>query len=154
MDVLFFILNVFSESSRLSKVKTFFFFHLWFPLHICIYTIHAQGQQINFGMHLHTRHPPLIVWVWHFRWRHKYIPSSHSCTTTLQRYIPFWKQSTVVVHLSTWGLFVALFLRFFVLFCVLQLKSFHNELLTELEKKVELDARYLNVRFPFWCIVM
>ncbi|GAA6075781.1 brain-specific angiogenesis inhibitor 1-associated protein 2 isoform X1, partial [Tachysurus ichikawai] len=24
------------------------------------------------------------------------------------------------------------------------LKSFHNELLTELEKKVELDARYLN----------
>lgn len=26
-----------------------------------------------------------------------------------------------------------------------QLKSFHNELLTELEKKVELDARYLNV---------
>ena len=27
----------------------------------------------------------------------------------------------------------------------LQLKSFHNELLTELEKKVELDARYLNV---------
>ena len=30
--------------------------------------------------------------------------------------------------------------------CVLQLKSFHNELLTELEKKVELDARYLNVR--------
>lgn len=30
--------------------------------------------------------------------------------------------------------------------CFLQLKSFHNELLTELEKKVELDARYLNVR--------
>lgn len=30
----------------------------------------------------------------------------------------------------------------------MQLKSFHNELLTELEKKVELDARYLNVRFP------
>lgn len=28
---------------------------------------------------------------------------------------------------------------------LLQLKSFHNELLTELEKKVELDARYLNV---------
>lgn len=26
-----------------------------------------------------------------------------------------------------------------------QLKSFHNELLTELEKKVELDARYLTV---------
>uniref|UniRef100_A0A672K376 BAR/IMD domain containing adaptor protein 2b n=1 Tax=Sinocyclocheilus grahami TaxID=75366 RepID=A0A672K376_SINGR len=25
------------------------------------------------------------------------------------------------------------------------LKSFHNELLTELEKKVELDVRYLNV---------
>lgn len=30
-------------------------------------------------------------------------------------------------------------------FLLLQLKSFHNELLTELEKKVELDARYLNV---------
>lgn len=28
---------------------------------------------------------------------------------------------------------------------LVQLKSFHNELLTELEKKVELDARYLNV---------
>ncbi len=27
----------------------------------------------------------------------------------------------------------------------LQLKSFHNELLSELEKKVELDARYLTV---------
>lgn len=26
-----------------------------------------------------------------------------------------------------------------------QLKSFHNELLSELEKKVELDARYLTV---------
>ncbi|CAB1338599.1 unnamed protein product [Coregonus sp. 'balchen'] len=32
----------------------------------------------------------------------------------------------------------------FVFLSVLQLKSFHNELLTELEKKVELDARYLN----------
>lgn len=31
---------------------------------------------------------------------------------------------------------------------MLQLKSFHYELLTELEKKVELDARYLNVRLP------
>lgn len=37
--------------------------------------------------------------------------------------------------------------------CVLQLKSFHNELLTELEKKVELDARYLNVRFSSFCTV-
>lgn len=33
--------------------------------------------------------------------------------------------------------------------CMLQLKSFHNELLTELEKKVELDARYLNVGVAF-----
>lgn len=31
----------------------------------------------------------------------------------------------------------------------IQLKSFHNELLTELEKKVELDARYLNVSLLF-----
>lgn len=29
--------------------------------------------------------------------------------------------------------------------CAPQLKSFHNELLSELEKKVELDARYLTV---------
>lgn len=29
-----------------------------------------------------------------------------------------------------------------------QLKSFHNELLTQLEQKVELDARYLSVSSP------
>lgn len=32
-----------------------------------------------------------------------------------------------------------------LLFSSLQLKSFHNELLSELEKKVDLDARYLTV---------
>lgn len=31
--------------------------------------------------------------------------------------------------------------------CV-QLKSFHNELLTQLEQKVELDSRYLSVSTP------
>lgn len=31
-------------------------------------------------------------------------------------------------------------------FC-LQLKSFHNELLTQLEQKVELDSRYLSVSY-------
>lgn len=30
----------------------------------------------------------------------------------------------------------------------LQLKSFHNELLTQLEQKVELDSRYLSVSSP------
>lgn len=30
----------------------------------------------------------------------------------------------------------------------LQLKSFHNELLTQLEQKVELDSRYLSVSVP------
>ncbi len=34
---------------------------------------------------------------------------------------------------------------FTVFLLSLQLKSFHNELLSELEKKVELDARYLTV---------
>lgn len=29
-----------------------------------------------------------------------------------------------------------------------QLKSFHNELLTQLEQKVELDSRYLSVSSP------
>lgn len=30
-----------------------------------------------------------------------------------------------------------------------QLKSFHNELLTQLEQKVELDSRYLSVSAPW-----
>jgi len=38
------------------------------------------------------------------------------------------------------------------LYCFVQLKSFHNELLTELEKKVELDARYLNVSLVIVCL--
>lgn len=36
-------------------------------------------------------------------------------------------------------------------FFSLQLKSFHNELLTQLEQKVELDSRYLSVSDPLVC---
>lgn len=36
-------------------------------------------------------------------------------------------------------------------FFFLQLKSFHNELLTQLEQKVELDSRYLSVSDPMVC---
>lgn len=34
-----------------------------------------------------------------------------------------------------------------------QLKSFHNELLTQLEQKVELDSRYLSVSAPWPCLL-
>lgn len=34
----------------------------------------------------------------------------------------------------------------------LQLKSFHNELLTQLEQKVELDSRYLSVSSVCVCV--
>lgn len=79
--------------------------------------LYMHREQIHLGMHLHTRHPSLILWVWHFRWQHKYIPSSRSCTTTLQRYIPFWKESTVVVHESTWGLVNFVFVALFLFLC-------------------------------------
>lgn len=36
----------------------------------------------------------------------------------------------------------------------LQLKSFHNELLTQLEQKVELDSRYLSVSTACPCLCL
>lgn len=119
-----------------------------------VHTLHAQRQQIGFGMYLHTRHPSLIfgcdISDGNTNTSLQVILAPQHCNITLFfENNPLW----LCKLLTTWGLVnfvlvVVVVLRF-LCSCVLQLKSFHNELLTELEKKVELDARYLNVRFLF-----
>lgn len=84
---------------------------------------------------------------------HSLIPSDHFLQHWNRH--PTFKNTSSAV--STWnGMRLVLFnvcggyCSSFYACVFVQLKSFHNELLTELEKKVELDARYLNVRLLFF----